>query len=264
MSKKQIGWIFTAFFIALLLSLLVNVPARQLLRVVKLPPQLHIAGLSGSITQARIEQLNYRQFSLRQLQMRWQPLCLFQLAICYRATTSDQQLLANVQYQPLTGVVSLQHSRIELPGELLQNASSLLVKPKGRFDIEIDQLDSHQGKLMQVAGRIIWRDAGIEGEDQSLGDYQAQFISADDGLHITLADQQGLIKLKGDMLLSWNGEYRADATFEARPGLKPSIKNALDLMARKTGLNRYEIHQKGRLNGQQMALLNSLYAPPTP
>ncbi len=264
MSKKQIGWIITAFFIALLLSLLVNMPARQLLRVVKLPPRLHIAGLSGSITKARIERLTYRQFSLRQLQLRWQPGCLFQLAICYRASSSDQRLLANVRLQPITGVVSLQHSRIGLSATLLHDVSTLLIKPRGRFDIVVDQLDAHQGKLKQVAGHIVWHQAGIEGEDQSLGDYQAQFTSAEDGLHITLADQQGLIKLHGELLLSWNGEYRADATLAARPGLKPSIKNALGLMTRKTGLNRYQIHRKGRLNGQQMALLNRLYAIPAP
>ena len=259
MSKKQKIWVMVVFLLVLLVSALANMPARQLYRIAQVPPLLNIYGLSGTVSDARIEQLSYQKLTLSDVRLVWQPLCLFKAAVCYHIQSPDKELQGDVQLSLLTGEVTLNRGRIVLDSSILQQFATLLVKPRGVFDIEVEKLQIKDNKLLNLLAKINWLNAGVEGEDQLLGNYQALVTTAQDGLQVALSDNDSLLKMQGELRLLWSGEYNTDIKLEARPGLKPSIKSAVELMAQRSGLNRYSIRKKARLNASQQKWLESIH-----
>jgi len=265
MSRRQKIWLILVFVAVLLGALVVTMPLRQVLRVVKIPPALQIAGLSGSVSHAHIKQIRYQQFSLSDVKLSdvnlsWHPLCLLQASICYRLTSGDDVALDAIgRINLLTRNLSVEPGHIHLDSRMLAGMKSLLVKPRGVFELNIEQLTLVDQKLQDLAGQIVWLDAGIVGEEQTLGNYIADIKTSEQGIAATLSDQKGLLKLQGEALLQWSGDYSLDIKLQARSGLKPSIKHSLELIAKRTGLNRYAIQHRGRLNPQQMRQLNTLH-----
>ena len=261
MNRKQKIWVAVVFLLVLLVSVIVNMPARQLYRVIQIPPSLKVYGLSGTLVHARVAQLNIQQFTLSDVRLDWQPLCLLKAAVCYHVYSDDKELQGVLQLGLFSGEMTLEQGRIVLDSQLLQQFVTLLVKPKGSFDIELETLSMKDGKLLSLNAKINWLNAGIEGEEQLLGNYQALAVTTDDGFKIDLSDRDSLLKMHGEILLQWSGEYDADVKLEARPGLKPSIKSALELFAQRSGLDRYNIRKKARLNARQINLLRKIHSP---
>jgi hypothetical protein len=259
MSRKQKIWVSVVFLLVLLVSVVTNMPARQLYRVVQIPPSLKVYGLSGTVAHARVEQLSVQKFSLSDVRLDWQPLCLLKAAVCYHIYSDDKELQGILQLALMSGEMTLEQGRIVLDSQLLQQFTTLLVKPKGRFDIELETLSMKDRKLLNLNAKINWLNAGIEGEEQLLGNYQALAVMTDEGFNIDLSDKDSLLKLQGEILLQWSGEYSADVKLEARPGLKPSIKSALELFAQRSGLDRYSIRKKARLNASQREWLSAIH-----
>ena len=253
MMAKPALWMTLLFILALLFGLLVNLPAVQLLRFIELPPGLAIKGLTGDITDGRLERLNFEGFELTDIDFELQPGCLFNASICYRLRSDDKQLLATIRFNPLSQRVELRQSQILLASELLNNMPGLIVKPSGEFLIYIENLSYAGGRISELEGRVDWMDAGIQGEDQPLGNFRAGIKREADKLAIKLADRDSLLSVSGGIDINWQGRLTTDVRFETQPSLNQSVKTVLELTAKKTGLNRFELKRTAQLTGTNLA-----------
>jgi len=228
--------------------LLVNMPVRQLLRWIELPPGLTVSGLEGRVVSGQVDRLGYRGVEFEGLHYSLRALCLLKLAICYRLEDGNGDLRLNANYSFWSGL-TLEDALLRLPVERLRPwMQSLLVKPKGSLELQIQTLQlGNPLQLEALRGRLYWRKAGIEGESLVLGDFRADVQREEEGLRLILRDEPGaLLGVQGEVLLDAE-EYRVDVKLEARAGLGESARNALELMARRDGLNRYRIQRQGRL-----------------
>lgn len=259
MKRNQVVWIVVLFVVILLLSLMVNIPARQALRIIKLPPEVQIQGLKGTVSSGDIEVLAYQGYNLKNVHFDNQPVCLLKASICYRLYSDDHELLVNFEANPLTRRVSITHSKIKLRSQIFENIPKLLVKPRGQFYINIKDLILIEMKLSALTASVQWMDAGIEGEDQIFGNYLANISQHSEQINIRLSDQNSLLSVEGDIDVKWNGRYQLDLKFETSPSLNPSVKSVLELSAKRTGLNRFSIKNSGVLPNKILENLKKIH-----
>ena len=256
--RKPVIWLILLFVLSLALGLLINTPARQILRFASLPDTLVMQGLQGTLRAGRIQQLGYQGLLFSDLGYRLQPGCLFRLAMCYRVVTAAGELDLELQTSLLSGSFSVLESRLRLGEEAFSAVPGLLIQPRGDLVIDIERLTIEQQKLQDLTGRISWNRAGLQGEEQELGNYSALISQVSEGFSIKLDQATGLLLVAGEMQLAWNGTYQVDLTLESKAGLSDSINNALGLLASKSGLNQYRIDRKGRIDRNLLQWLKRL------
>ena len=259
MNKKQILAIVLIFVFTLLISLLINLPVRHLLRFVEIQPPLQLQGLSGTISNGKIERLSYQQLSISEVKFEFQPVCLFKAAICYQFSADDKALWLNLEVNPLTRNASVKQSSVMLGSEILNDFPQLLVKPKGDFSIFIDKLSASDAGLSDLDASIDWLGAGVQGEDQQLGNYRAVISMQNDKVNINMSDQDSLLLLKGDIDVFWAGNYNVDLKFESRPGLNQSVVSVLSMATARSGLNRFSLKRSGKLDASSQKVLERLH-----
>jgi len=259
MNKKQVFAVIVLFLVTLLFSLAINLPVRHLLRFVEIKAPLQLHGLSGTILQGKIEQLGYEQFVVSEVSFSFQPVCLLRAVVCYQFSSDDRELLLNVEGNPLTRKISARQSRITLESELLQDLPQLLVKPKGEFAVVIEDLSVVDGLLSDLEASIDWLGAGVQGEDQLLGNYRALIIKQPEQLSITLSDTDSLLKVAGDINLEWNGRYAMDLQFVSQPSLNPSVTSVLSMATTRSGLNSFSLKKSGKMDASSQLFLRRMY-----
>ena len=241
------GRLLLVFLLSLLLFLMVNMPVVQLFRFSAPPPDVGIEGLEGSLLAGRVRRLTLRGLAFEDVEYRLRPLCLLRLALCYRLESDAGDLLLQLSASPWSGI-GIEDSRVTLPlPQLTALAPTLLVRPTGELELVVDQAGLDQGRLTGLKATAYWREAGIEGEKLKLGDFRADAERSDQGLDVRFSDLPGsLVGVDGSLRLG-ERDYRLDLKLEARPGLADSVRSALELLARKNGLNRYRVQQQGQL-----------------
>ena len=65
-------------------------------------------------------------------------------------------------------------SDIRLPDTVFAQIPQMLVKPVGQFDLHIRELSFNDQRLADLNAALDWSDAGIQGEEQILGNYRAE------------------------------------------------------------------------------------------
>jgi general secretion pathway protein N len=248
MTRKQITLSSTLFVLAFLIGAVINIPAVQIMNFITLPKQVAVQGIQGSVTNGVVDRLDIQGYTISNVKFHFQPTCLLKISVCYQLSSDEDGVLLNLDYSLLTQSSDISDSYIDLPSSVLDNVPNMLVKPAGDFRIEIEQLQvNSERKLTDLKALMHWNNAGIEGEDQVIGNYAADISSSKNGLSANLSDKNSLLGLKGDILLNWNGSYEADLQFEHKTGLNPSLLSVLDMSAKKSGLNQYRLKKKGVL-----------------
>ena len=256
MSRRHKFWIVTAFVLTVLVGALVNMPVVHLMRWVQLPPGLQVRGLEGTIFRIHIEKLRYQDLGLSDLALNFQPLCLARLQVCYQATSPDFGLLANLSASAWDRSIGLSDSRIDVPVELIaQQFPRLLVRPTGDFSLSIRSVRFSGQAVSDIDANLIWNNAGIEGEQQILGNYSAKLRQDDEGLAIELHDQDSVLSVNGGARIFLDGRYQMEIRMDGQSGLNRSVYSALDMFGQKTSAYRYLVNQGGRLPPQATALL---------
>ncbi len=235
------------FLLSLLLFLTLNMPAQQLFRFITPPPDLLVQGLEGRVYEGRLRRLEYRGMAFNDLEYRLQPGCFLWLQVCYRLRDKAGLLDLTLGWLPLQGVM-LDDARLRLPVSQLQPLmKSLLIQPTGEVEVDIRRLRLVDRRLTELDASAYWRKAGIKGEELVLGDFRAVFTRTEEGVGVQFNDLPGaLVGVKGSLQLT-NQDYRLDLELEARPGLSEPARNALELVARQKGLNRFSIQNQGSL-----------------
>lgn len=261
MSRKQGSWIVAIFTIALLFSLVINIPARQILRVVVLPPEVDIQGIQGTLTRGKVEYVSYQGFQLTDIDFELRPLCLFKVAICYELSAEANGLNLNIEGNLLSQNISIHESQINLGSEFIDTVPGLLVKPAGQFVLKVEQITLVDFKIDDMLAAIDWVDAGIQGEKQTLGNYNALITRQADNIAIVLSDKDSLLSVTGDINVKLDGRYNMDIQFVSRPQLDRSVISVLEIAARKTGLNQFSLKKTGMLPPQMLNSLKYIQPP---
>ena len=245
-------WKLTLFFLlCLVLALLINLPVQHVLPYVKLPPNVRLAGIDGSLFSGRVEELRIRRFPMRGIRYSYMPSCLPMLKLCYYIDYDEGQI--QLAYDLLNGDTEVSHSRVEYPVTTLlaQLPMPALVKPTGRLQLEIDDLSMQQNKLVSVNGRLTWRDLGFDqdGSSVNIGDYQIEISGDVKAYNLTFTDLDAALDLSGDGSISAAGNFEVDVTIMTKAGLDSQVKSILNLVAVRSGdnANKYRIEQKGRM-----------------
>ncbi len=235
------------FLFCLVIALLINLPVSLLLAQVKLPDHISVSHLRGTAFNGAASELLVNAYPIRQLEYQAELSCLLTASLCYRLKFEDGT--ARLRLEPISNTIEITGLDADIPMQRLNQLSNqLLVSPSGNLKLDVDRLAIKQGKLADISAIAIWQDAGIIGEDFELGAYQLEVEKGIDQYRFTLKDNDAMLEIDGKAILATNGKYSLNINIKARPGLDPQIKNVLELIARKKGLNQYLIHRTGQLN----------------
>ena len=257
MNRKQSIWVIALFFITLLISVVVSIPVRQVFRFVELPADVKLQGLQGTISKGTIESLNYKNFHLAEVDFKFRPLCLFSAQLCYQLMSDDKELLLDVGINQITQNISISQSTILLDSDVFKDIPQLLAQPKGKILVFIDSLTLVDSKITNLVAKVDWLDAGIQGEDQLLGNYQALINQHEDKLGIKLSDKDSLLTVKGDIGVKWSGQYNVDLEFKTLPMLNKAVISVMQMTTKQSGLNRFTLKRSGNLSAVGLNFLNS-------
>ncbi len=255
MSKKQSFWVIAIFFIVLFGSLVISLPARHILQFVDIPAEINIQGLQGSITDGRVQTFSYNNFHLKNVDFNIQPLCFLKAGLCYQFQSTDKELLVNIEVNLLSQNVSFSQSQILLESDIFKDNPQLLAQPTGQLAVFIETLTYGKSKITDLVAKVDWLGAGIQGEDQLFGSYNALMVKETDGLNVKLSDQDSLLSVVGDIDVKWNGQYDVDLKFESRPTLNKSVISVLEMTTKKSGLNRFSLKRSSKVSPAAMKYL---------
>ena len=246
-------WKLTLFFIlCLTIALLFNLPVQQVLPHVKLPPNIQLAGVNGTVLKGSAAEIWINDFPVRGIEYRYLPTCITELKVCYHIVYDEGDI--RVAYDVLNGDSEVSRSQVDYPvAQLLKLfPNTLPVKPSGRVQLQIDDLSMLQDKLLAVSGRFIWRDLGLndDGIKFDIGDYQIDFNGDPQKYDFVFSDLNAALDVSGDGTVDAKGVYEVDVRIEAESGIDPQVKSVLNMVAARTSVNKYRIEQKGRLPAQ--------------
>ena len=242
------AWRYALFFLGcLVIALGLNLPLSQLLPWVKLPDNVRLNGVDGTVIEGRVQQVLVNQFPLNGVRYRFMPSCMAKLKVCYRIDYDQGHL--RVVYDVLNGVTGVSNTRIDYPvAALLTYMPDLLVRPAGSLELEIEELILVQGKPASINAKLVWRKLGVDdaGVKLEIGDFQLVISGDNSRYDLKLSDLDASLNVSGKGEIN-AGVYSLDVAISSDKGIDPQLKNLLELLARNTGHNKYHIQQSGRL-----------------
>ena len=243
--------------LCLTVALLFNLPVQHVLPYVQLPPSMQLAGVDGTVLKGKAAELRISDFPLRGIRYRYMPSCIPMLKICYHVVYNRGEI--HVAYDLLNGDSEVSRSEIEYPvADLLRLLpDEPPANPSGRLQLLIDDLSMQADKLVAINGRLIWNDLGLSnvGIKIDIGDYQVDFRGDPQRYEFTFSDLNASLDVSGDGKISADGLYQVDVRIEGEAGIEPHVKSVLQVVATRTGVNKYRIKKKGRLSSDVRRLL---------
>lgn len=243
------------FIICLAITLALNMPLAHVLAQIKLPGNIRLNNLDGTLLNGRIDVIEVNRVQATGLKYSSDPGCLLTLEWCYLVSADQGQLKISAGALNRQLMMTDAHLTYAV-AELLPLFPALLVKPTGEIDLRIDRMTFTQDKFRLSSGSIIWKQAGVEGEPVDLGEYRFNAALSNETYILTIKDNNALLKVDGRGQLKSNGQYSLDVKIESEPGLQNSVKTALEFLASKRGLNQYSVLQSGRLPPRSIAQLS--------
>jgi hypothetical protein len=242
-------WQLVLFFVlCLVFALLSNLPIQQVLPHLKLPANIKLVGVRGTVFSGTAQEITIDQFPLRSIKYRNRLSCIPLLEACYQVSYENGTI--QLAHDVLSGDTEISDTRIEYPAaQLVKHVPNVPVNPIGRLELMIDEMSIVQGRPAALNGKLIWRDLGIDndGSQINIGDYQVDFSGDQQKLDFKLSDLDASLAVTGKGEVRADGQYDIDIRIEAKTGVDSKIKNVLDLVASNTGYNKYRVEQKGRL-----------------
>ncbi len=238
-------WKPALFFVFCLgITLLINTPAGHLVARLKIPENITISPLQGSLFKGRTDTLGVNQLTIHDLEYQFKLSCLITASLCYQIDFDRGSAL--IRFVPITGSIEVSQLNIELSmSDLTGLPNKLLIQPSGSLILRSDNLKFMQAKLIDIDAVVVWKNAGIAGEDINLGDYQLNIIKDSGQYRINLVDKEAVLDVEGQGELKSDGRYSFEINILTKAGLDARIKNALEFVASKKGLRQYHVRRSG-------------------
>jgi len=255
-SRIQSIWKPALFFVFfLIIALLINTPVGHLMARVKIPDGVKISPLQGTLFEGQVETLVVNQLIIQDLEYRFKISCLVTASLCYLIKFADGS--AHIQYSLINGSIKVSQLDVELSmSNLTGLTNQLLVKPTGSLNLRSDRLIFVQGRLTDIDATAVWKNAGIEGDDINLGDYQLNMKKDAKQFQVNLVDNDALLDVEGEGELKSDGRYSLNININAKSGLEARVKSALEFVASKKGLRQYNIQRSGTSDQRLLSYLS--------
>ena len=239
------------FLLCLCVALVLNMPLVHILAQVNFPKQIRLANVQGTLLGGQIDILEVNRLQATNINYDSDFSCLLKLQMCYRMNFDQGRVSLSAGL--LDQSLALSDVSISYPMEDLAVLSqSLLVKPSGNLQLNIESASLKQEKIGIRKATAVWANAGVVGESFNLGEYQLSINSANQSYQFELKDNDAELEVDGKGQLKSNGQYLANINIKAKPDLNPQIKGALELVAKKRGINQYIVGNTGTLNSKYM------------
>ena len=232
------------FVFLLIITLLVNMPVQHLLARINMPPAVKLSQLQGNLLGGQVGTLMINQIIIRDLDYQIESACLLSASLCYQLNFSGGSM--SIRYLPVTGSTEISQLDAELSISNLGGISDQwLIKPSGSLYLSSPRLLFRQGILADINAVVIWREAGIAGEDINLGDYQMNVKKGDGQYQVYLSDKEAVLDVEGEGVLNSGGNYSLNINIKSSAGLDARVKSALEFITSQKRLNQYQIRLSG-------------------
>jgi len=234
------------FILSLFIGLIINLPIAHLFPYIELDKSLKLAGISGTLVEGKILQVDMAGVVLLDLNYEMQPGCLLLLSLCYQLKFQDS--LINVQFQPLTKGLKIEDSILHADlSDLTALWSQMLVKPTGQAELQLKSLEVIDQQIQQIEATAYWRNVGISEENLVFGDFRMMLTKFEQRYVLKLTDTDGDISVDGSGYIKEEGQYKINVDIKTKPGISTKIQNTLDLLARKSSSSSYQVNQSGQI-----------------
>ncbi len=260
MKKKKIALYSALALVSYLVFVVVQTPADRLYELVKDKlPAVKLYQLDGSIWQGRSALVTIGPRAERLISLKWelQPAALFlgraQAEVNFKY---DGRNVAATVGRNLGGYF-LKDLNANLAAATIEKFSAqFAIGLKGIFKVELDTLSLAAGQLNHVEGKLTWRDAGIDLNSASFGDFEAILNTVDGTINGVIRDLDGPMKVNGTLILQPTGEYVFAGTIELRDKNRNDLRQGLRFIGTPNPKGVYTIKYQGQLPIDSLAAIS--------
>ncbi|MCF6323270.1 MAG: type II secretion system protein N [Gammaproteobacteria bacterium] len=260
MKKKKIALYSALALVSYLVFVAVQTPADRLYGLIKDKlPDVKIYQLDGTIWQGRtaLVTIGPRAERLESLKWELQPAALLlgraQAEINFKY--DNRNVTATVGRS--VGGYFLKDLNASLVAATVEKfAPQLAIGLKGLFKIELDALSVSDGQLSHVEGKLTWRDAGVDLNNTSFGDFEAILNTVDGTINGVIRDIDGPMKVNGTLILQPTGEYVFAGTIELRDDNRNDLRQGLRFIGTPNPKGIYTIKYQGQLPMSRLAAIS--------
>ncbi|MBL1259107.1 MAG: type II secretion system protein N [Thiotrichaceae bacterium] len=260
MNKKKIALYSALALVSYLVFVAVQTPADRLYGLVKDKlPAVKLYQLDGAIWQGRAALATVGPGAERLESLQWalQPAALFlgraQAEISFKY---DERNVAATVGRDLQGYFLKDLNASLTAASAEKFAPQLAIGLKGLFKIELDEVSVVAGQLNNVTGKLVWRDAGVDLNNTSFGNFEALLTTVDGTINGVVRDLDGPMKVNGTLILQPTGEYVFAGTVELRDKNRNDLRQGLRFIGTPNPKGVYTIKYQGQLPMSSLAAIS--------
>ena len=240
MSKLKLT---VVFMFLLLLSMVITMPASFVLKQIKLDKNVTFGAIQGSWWSFNADWVSYKEFVQQKIQVTLKPECLITVAICF--DIDNEQAHISLKKSLLDDVFIVENSFFNSRFiELNPLLKTMLVKPSGSLEINIETFQFNQKVLLGLEGNVNWHSVGVEGEVFDLGSIGASIKHQPGLISLKLDDQSDKLDLSGDVKISNKGLINSNIQLTTLKNFPSSVKTIIQTIMKKRGNDIFEYKTK--------------------
>jgi general secretion pathway protein N len=210
--------------------LIVSFPARVAYRWFA-PPDLSLSGISGSVWRGSATEGLAGGAYIRDIRWQLKPAELFTGKLAFSTTSKPASGSMDTEVAVgIDGSLTLSNLAGNVPLDLV-HPSFQQAGISGDLSLQFDKLVIRNGLPTEATGSVTV--ANVFAPNLSagtLGDFRAQFTSADGAITGTVEDLAGTLDVAGNLSISPDRSYSLIGDVAVRPGAPPSIEQQLRLL----------------------------------
>lgn len=254
--KKKAFLYGSLALLSYLIFVVVLTPADRLYGQFKERLPLALYQLQGTVWQgsAAVATVGPREQRLESLKWELQPEAIFigraQAALSFKY---DKRDVAAVVGRDHAGLF-LRDLKASLAAATLEKLSpQLALGLSGLFQVDLAEVALDGGQLATIDGRVRWRDAGLELNNTSFGNFELLLSTTDGVVSGTVSDIDGPLKVNGTLQLQPSGEYLFAGTVELRDKQRNDLAQGLRFIGTPNAKGSYTVKHQGRLPMEKLA-----------
>jgi hypothetical protein len=120
----------------------------------------------------------------------------------------------------------------------------------GQFNIDIDDARLKRASLLEINGTAQWHDAALSGiQDLELGQILVKAVPNAGGSRLQVSNQNGVIKINGEITLAPNGHYNLNLSLLNRDKRRKELDTVLGMLGKPDTSGRVNFRQAGIIPG---------------
>lgn len=230
-----------------------SVPAAVVWQYAPAIPGLELSGLSGTLWNGQVQDVNVQGVSLSQLSWTFQPSALLRgnLALDVsightRSPLSGRAQLAfdgnNLNISNLFARSSLEYIQSQSPVELPAEATGHLNLEASKLVLNQSGCQSLSGQLRLQQGEVISPVAQLD-----IGQIDSSLSCANNGFRINATQQSDMFESTGHINLAINGQYQLESHVTPTEFTPTNIIQGLAYIGKDQGEGRYALSFNGRI-----------------